>query len=211
MKDLRNVRNDYQSEGLIRENLALNPIDQFNKWLDEAIASDNPEATAFTLSTVSSEGKPSSRVLLLKEVNEKSLVFFTNYASRKGHDIEVNNTVCALFFWPELSRQVRVEGTVHKIDEAVSDDYFYSRPIGSQYGAMVSQQSEEIKDRESLEAAINKLREEGSKPIRPANWGGYALRPAYFEFWQGRPDRVHDRFVYEADPGSVWRIKRIAP
>lgn len=187
------------------------PFDLFAQWFKEAADSKQPEANAFTLSTVDSEGQTHSRILYMKDVIEKNFVFYTNYHSAKGRDLEHNNKASMLFFWPGLQRQIRIEGACSKVPQAMSDEYFASRPRGSKVGAWASNQSEILQSREDLEKRVIEFAEKfvGEVP-RPPHWGGYALKPSKVEFWQGRPSRLHDRIVYEWKMND-WTIYRINP
>jgi pyridoxamine 5'-phosphate oxidase len=211
-RNISEIRNDYKLKQLDKKHVSENPSKQLEAWLSEAIDAALYEPTAMTLSTVSKDGKPSSRVLLLKGVDERGLIYYTNYKSKKGKELNNNPFTAINFFWPELERQVRVEGRTKKISQQESEEYFQSRPRGSQLGALTSSQSEEIEGREKLEKVKEKLEKDFSGKIipKPDHWGGYVLIPDYFEFWQGRPDRLHDRIVYFKE-GSEWKIKRLAP
>lgn len=189
------------------------PITQFTRWFDEALKSQVPEPNAFTLSTVSEDGRPSGRILLLKGVENGKFVFYTNYQSAKGKELE-NNPACALtFFWPELERQVRIEGVASKADVASSEKYFQSRPRESQIGAWASPQSAVISDRKILDERVKELQKkfDGLEKLpKPNQWGGYEVEPNEIEFWQGRPNRLHDRLVfYKVD--EKWQAHRLAP
>jgi len=211
-RNISDIRNDYKLKQLDNEHASSDPILQVENWLQEAIKSDLYEPTAMVVSTVSLKGRPSSRVLLLKGITKEGLVFFTNYNSRKGLELIENPYAAVNFFWPELERQVRVEGKIEKTSEKESDEYFQSRPRGSQLGALVSSQSQVISGREKLEKekALLEKKYEGQSIPKPSHWGGYILRPDYFEFWQGRPDRLHDRIAY-TKIDSDWKIERLAP
>jgi pyridoxamine-phosphate oxidase len=211
-KKISQIRRDYQLQILDETHILPDPVMQLENWLNEAINSELYEPTAMILSTATLSGKPSSRVVLLKGISKSGLTFFTNYESKKGKEIFVNPLASINFFWPELERQVRVEGTVEKVSQEESVHYFHSRPRGSQLGAIASHQSSVIKQRDELEKKITeleKLYKEKEIP-KPDHWGGYILKPDYFEFWQGRPSRLHDRLVYELK-GAKWEIKRLAP
>ena len=213
MKDkVENLRVDYDKDTLDIKDLNADPVVQFEYWFDEAMGAAVPEPHAFMIATVDGEGKPSARIVLLRNADQNGFVFFTNYNSRKGHNVEINPNVSATFFWQELQRQVRVEGTIEKISAAESDDYFASRPRESQIGAWASNQSEELASREALEQRIADLTQqyEGQTVPRPPHWGGYRIKPNRVEFWQGRPSRLHDRFLYNLQNGS-WTIKRLNP
>lgn len=209
---LQDIRNDYVLLHLNEQDIDADPLMQFGKWIDEAVNWQVDEPTAMTLSTVASNGRPSARVVLLKQADENGFCFFTNYESRKGKELAENTAAALLFFWPQLQRQIRIEGYVEKMSAAESDQYFQSRPRGSQLGAVVSPQSTPIPDRSSLEDKLAELeaRYAGKAIDKPAHWGGYRLKPDYFEFWQGGSNRLHDRLVYERQDGA-WRIGRLAP
>tara|TARA_Y100000813_G_scaffold85100_1_gene60326 strand:+ start:16 stop:648 length:633 start_codon:yes stop_codon:yes gene_type:complete len=210
MKSIKDLRTDYLKSELNVEDLAEEPVTLFKKWLSQAISYSN-DANAFVLSTVNSYGFPSSRVLLLRDVTQKGFSFFTNYSSRKSQEIEVNPNVCMNFFWPEMERQVRINGSINRLSEKESDDYFNSRPYESRIGAWSSPQSQVIKSREVLEKKINELKKKYPNEVpRPENWGGYLIIPNEIEFWQGRASRLHDRFLYKKEVES-WMINRLAP
>jgi pyridoxamine 5'-phosphate oxidase len=200
-------------KGILAENhLVSNPLDQFINWMQEAINAEVPEPNAMDLSTVSSDGRPSSRIVLLKGIDSRGFLFYTNYKSRKATDIEQQGFACLNFFWQSQSRQVRIEGALQRVPEAESDAYFASRPRESQLGAWVSNQSEVIRTREELEAAYQRLEEKyrDQQVPRPTHWGGYVLQPDRVEFWQGRPNRLHDRFQY-LKTESGWQVFRLSP
>lgn len=204
-------RHDFEKLDLDIAAVKKDPFDQFEIWLNEAMKKDLAYANAFVLSTASKEAKPSSRVLLLRNVDKNGFVFYTNYHSRKSQDITENPFASIVFFWRELERQVRVEGELVKQDELGSDEYFDSRPRGSQLGAWSSPQSKVIKSREEIENKYKELEEKFKEKVpRPEHWGGYILKPSYFEFWQGRSNRMHDRIVYRKE-GRDWLIERLAP
>ncbi|GEM70210.1 pyridoxine/pyridoxamine 5'-phosphate oxidase [Sphingobacterium mizutaii NBRC 14946 = DSM 11724] len=212
-KEIAAIREDYVKSSLSESDVQKNPIEQFQKWFDEAMSSQVTEPTAMVLSTVAENGCPSSRVVLLKDIKAEGLSFFTNYNSRKGQEIIQNPRVSALFFWPELQRQVRFEAEVEKLPKADSDEYFSIRPRGSQIGAIASPQSAIIPDRETLEkrvAEVEKEMENVTEVPRPEFWGGFLLKPVRVEFWQGRGSRLHDRIVYIKDHAD-WTINRLAP
>lgn len=211
--DLFNLRRDFSLKTLSKKDALAQPIAMLKQWLDEAIEAEALEPTAMMVSTVNAEGKPSARVVLVKDITEEGLAFFTNYNSRKGHDIEANNHVALNFMWHELERQVRIEGTIEKLSEQASDNYFAMRPRDSQIGASASPQSQIIPNRGHLERKIKEtsnLYDGKDKIERPSHWGGYLIRPTYFEFWQGRKNRLHDRIQYSLD-GKDWKIDRLAP
>ena len=210
MKSIKDLRTEYLKSELNVEDLAEEPVTLFKKWLSQAISYSN-DANAFVLSTVNSYGLPSSRVLLLRDVTQKGFSFFTNYSSRKSQEIEVNPNVCMNFFWPEMERQVRINGSINRLSEKESDDYFNSRPYESRIGAWSSPQSQVIKSREVLEKKIKELKKKYPYEVpRPENWGGYFIIPNEIEFWQGRASRLHDRFLYKKE-GKSWMINRLAP
>lgn len=212
MKDIFDLRRDFTLQKMDESDVDCDPMVQFEKWFNEALSSEVLEPNAMDLCTVSADSKPSSRIVLLKQIKKEGFVFFSNYNSRKAQEIEANNNVCLTFVWHELEREVRIEGTVAKISAHESDSYFESRPIGSKLGAWASPQSEIIPDRSYLEKLVSdfNLKFEGRNISRPSNWGGYIISPVYFEFWQGRKSRLHDRLIYTKS-GSFWDIKRLAP
>lgn len=210
MNQFREGRHEFEN-GRLDGIDVFDPFVMFDTWMSEAVNAKEPEANAFTLSTVDVEGMPSSRIVYLKELIDGEFVFYTNYASKKGKDIEKNDQVSMLFFWPSLSRQVRVEGRCSKVDAAVSDDYFASRPKASQIGAWASNQSEVLVSREDLEKRVIQFEEKFSGVVpRPEHWGGYQIEPLTIEFWQGRPSRLHDRFQFTRDEKG-WKAVRLNP
>lgn len=212
MSELQEIRNEYTNARLDVDNLHANPIIQFQYWLNDAIRARVPEPTAMVLSTCGANGRTSSRVVLLKNLDQDGFTFFTNYESKKGLQIAENPQGSILFFWPELERQVRIEGKISMTPRHVSDDYFRSRPEGNKIGSWVSPQSRRVPNREYLDnLQRDYLRLFRSKSLeRPENWGGYILLPDLLEFWQGRENRLHDRFEYNLN-GSLWEIFRLAP
>ncbi|MCB0518043.1 MAG: pyridoxamine 5'-phosphate oxidase [Lewinellaceae bacterium] len=210
---LLNLREEYQSKPLDINHLDENPITQFHHWFQEALASDIPDANAMTLATCTSEGRPSARIVLLKDYSEDGFTFFTNYESRKGQELMENPYAALILFWKELHRQIRIEGRVEKVSGQYSKEYFQSRPKGSQIGAWASPQSRPI-DRETLERKVEEIGEQYADanhlPL-PSFWGGYVVIPNEIEFWQGRPSRLHDRFRYFLQADKSWEIKRLAP
>ena len=212
--DLFEFRNEYLKGGLEREMLSENPFEQFKEWFNHAVECKVTEPNAMVVSTVSAKGMPSSRVVLLKSWDERGFVFYTNYKSQKATDLEANNNICAIFSWLDLERQLRIEGTAEKVSTAESLRYFISRPFGSRLGAWVSQQSSIISSRSLLEMQFQKMKEKfanGEVPL-PDFWGGIRIIPKRFEFWQGRANRLHDRFAYEKiDDGNKWEIARLQP
>lgn len=210
--DISSIRKDYQLKSLSEEDVAANPFDQFAQWWDQAVKSEIDEVNAMTLATVDQHNRPSARIVLLKDFNASGFVFYTNYESDKGKQIEQNPHACLVFFWKELERQVRIEGICEKVSSAESDIYFQSRPIGSRIGASASPQSRVIAGRSILServAALERQFPSGEIP-RPVHWGGYRLIPASIEFWQGRSSRLHDRIKYLRE-GGAWSIVRLAP
>lgn len=209
---LASLRKEYQQASLSETDVAADPIQQFGVWFQQALKADAAEANAMSLSTVSAEGKPSSRIVLIKDFDQRGFCWFTNYESAKGHDLEANPFGALLFFWSPLERQVRIEGRIEKISAEENDAYFHSRPLGSRQGAHASQQSQPIASREALEenlqAAVAKF---GDQPPRPEHWGGYRLVPEKLEFWQGRRSRLHDRIVYTRNADGSWSISRLQP
>ena len=212
-RDISSIRKDYQLASLDEASTAANPIDQFEHWWEDAIQSNIDEVNAFVLSTVNANGTPSSRVVLLKGFTPEGFVFFTNYESNKGKEIEANPNVAMNFFWKELERQVRITGTIQKVSTDESEKYFHSRPIGSQVGAWTSPQSKVIPNRAYLEdlMAFNLEKyKEGNVPL-PPHWGGYIVHPTSIEFWQGRSSRLHDRLLYTLNANHSWTKERLAP
>ncbi len=212
-KEIAAMRTDYRKHKLDIPDVSPDPLKQFKKWFEETVVTEIEEPNAMTLSTSTLEGKPSSRTVLLKFIDDDGLAFFTNYDSRKGKEILKNPNGAILFFWKELERQIRIEGKIEKITKKDSQDYFDSRPLLSRIGAIASPQSEKLRSRQDLENDVEELMEtfKDKKVIPvPSNWGGYKLKPTYFEFWQGRENRLHDRIVYELKKGK-WEIYRIAP
>lgn len=214
MKDLSNYRRSYEKKELIEQNVSEDPMALFREWFIEAEDfGGTGEVNAMTVSTVGTDGFPKARVVLLKQFTHEGFVFYTNYKSEKGRAIEANPNVCLSFFWHELERQVIIKGKAEKVAENISDGYFESRPEGSRLGAVVSPQSEVIPSRAYLEGKLKELEEsyEEKEIIRPHHWGGYLIRPVEIEFWQGRPNRLHDRLRYKIKADYSWVIERLAP
>lgn len=233
---IADLRREYNLMGLRRENLAGEPIAQFQKWFEEArgaraggrlrkffidlykamrsLGGAQPlDVTAMTLATADEQGRPSARIVLMKGVDERGFIFFTNYESRKGHELSENPEAALVFYWPELERQVCIAGQVSKLPDEESEAYFQSRPRGSQLAAWASKQSEVVRDRPELEAQWDELEKRfaNQEVTRPAYWGGYVLKPGRIEFWQGRPNRLHDRFRYTRQANGQWSIERLSP
>lgn len=213
MGTIADIRKEYMLKTLNESGVDSNPISQFDNWWQDAIKSMIEEVNAMTLATATREGKPSARIVLLKEYNEKGFVFFTNYESHKGKELAANPQATIVFFWKELERQVRIEGIVKKVSREESDLYFLSRPPGSQLGAWASPQSTVIVDREVIENNLIKYSKQFEEEviIRPLHWGGYRLKPRLIEFWQGRESRLHDRLQYTLQEQGSWQIDRLAP
>jgi len=209
--DISDLRQEYMRETLDEKDVARDPLEQFARWFDEAVKAQMPMVNAATLATVSPTGRPSARIVLLKGVDHGGFVFFTNYKSRKGRELTANPEAALLFYWIELEREVRIEGRVEKISAQESDEYFGNRPLGSRHAAIASPQSKVVPDRAALEALFAEAEQHyGDKTPRPAHWGGYRLLPAAIEFWQGRPNRLHDRVLYTLKSRG-WKIERLAP
>jgi pyridoxamine 5'-phosphate oxidase len=210
--DLAAIRNDYKLKVLDESLVSHNPLLQFEVWLNEAIETKANEPTAMVLATATPTGIPSARIVLLKALSDVGFVFFTSYSSRKGQEIAVNPHIALLFHWRELERQVRIEGTVVKTSSRISDEYFQSRPFESRLSAVISNQSQVVPNREYLEKLWEgqHLKSIGSMIERPSDWGGYLVDPERIEFWQGRPNRLHDRVLY-SKKGVGWAISRLAP
>lgn len=209
---IADLRCDYRLQALLETEVDANPIWQFQRWFAQALQAELPEPNAMTLATVNAEGKPSARIVLLKGFDQNGFVFYTNYLSRKGQELEATPWAALVFWWAELERQVRLEGPVAKVSDRETDEYFESRPRGSQLGAWVSEQSQVIGDRTVLEHRLQDLEQQyQNQPIpRPPHWGGYRLQPTQIEFWQGRPNRLHDRLCYRQVHGE-WTLERLAP
>ena len=213
MQNLADIRKEYSKESLDIKTVNPDPVLQFEHWFDEALKADIPEPTAMHLATVNEHGRPSSRVVLLKGIERKKFVFYTNYQSKKGKELELNPACALTFFWPDLERQIRIEGVVERVDPETSTRYFQSRPRESQVGAWSSPQSVMIQDRNILEERVAQMTKkfEGYATLpRPNQWGGYRVDPMLIEFWQGRPSRLHDRIQYTKIEDS-WKIHRLAP
>lgn len=211
--DIAHLRREYTKTKLSRKSVNQNVFEQFNLWLHEAIQTNCMEPTAMTVSTVSENNTPSSRIVLLKGVENQQFVFFTNYTSRKGMHLQNNPHISALFFWPELERQINIEGSVQKCSSEQSDTYFKTRPWKSRIGAIISPQSQPISSRNVIKKAfvIEAAKHIGDAVPRPDYWGGYCITPHRIEFWQGRPNRLHDRVLFSKGEDAAWNISRLAP
>lgn len=213
--DHRDTRRDFTHGSLCRRDLDPDPFGQFARWLADATKAGNFDATAMALATADAQGRPSVRFVLLKHIDKRGLCWYTDQRSQKGQDLATNPRAAVVFYWPENDRQVRVSGSVEGLDDAETEAYFQQRPLGSRFAAAASVQSQPIADRETLEQRVTELQARyptGSVPRNPA-WGGYRLRPELFEFWQGRRNRLHDRFLYSRAEGTqeTWRIQRLMP
>ena len=213
MDHVARLRKEYTRAGLKKSDTKPNPIEQFRRWFDEALAADLHEPNAMTLATATPGGRPSARTVLLKGFDERGLVFYTNYEGRKSSELEANPHCALVFYWGELERQVRVEGLVRRVPAEESDAYFAGRPRGSQLGTWASRQSQPIRDRDTLEKRLRELEAEykGRQVPRPPFWGGYRVEPETIEFWQGRENRLHDRLRYRRSEGGGWRRERLQP
>lgn len=210
---LADLRRDYSSHELTESDVDPDPINQFRLWFQQAIEAEVKEPNGMALATATPDGKPSARIVLLKGVDERGFIFFTNYRSRKGEELLENPHAALVFWWQELERQVRIEGSIEKITDEESNVYFSSRPVGSRLGAWASEQSRVISSRDVLEKRLEELKMEypDEEIPRPAHWGGYRLLPTSIEFWQGRTSRLHDRIHYRRGGNDLWEIERLSP
>ncbi|HEY9648556.1 MAG TPA: pyridoxamine 5'-phosphate oxidase [Chroococcidiopsis sp.] len=210
---IADLRRNYTRQALDETHVNADPLVQFQIWFDAAVAAELPEPNAMTLATATADGTPAARMVLLKGADADGFVFYTNYESRKGHELTSNPKAALIFWWAELERQVRIDGAIAKVSPAEADEYFRSRPVGSQLGAWVSNQSQVIPNRDVLETRLQQLTEQYQDQSipRPPHWGGYRLTPSAIEFWQGRPSRLHDRLLYTRQPDGTWAIARLSP
>lgn len=209
---IADLRKDYSHAVLSEQDIAADPIVQFRVWFDDAVRAEIPEPNAMSLATAAKSGRPSSRIVLVKQFDQRGFVWYTNYDSRKGLELRSNPYAALLFHWVELERQVRIEGRVERVAAEESDAYFQSRPLKSRLGGIASAQSLPIESREALEKQFDLAESEyGEQPLRPVNWGGYRLTPDTMEFWQGRRSRLHDRIVYMLLPDGRWQHQRLQP
>jgi pyridoxamine 5'-phosphate oxidase len=207
------MHKDFVNDTLDEETIDPDPIRQFQSWLGDAVAEGLPLPEATTLATATKDGRPSARMVLLKQVDDDGFVFYTNYRSDKAKQLDENPFAALVFYWPQLERQVRIEGTTGRVSAHESDEYFRTRPRDSQIGALASPQSEVIENRETLVQRFREIEERyrDTSVERPEHWGGYRIKPKRIEFWKGRPGRLHDRISYNLEPGGSWTIKRLAP
>ena len=213
-QSISDIRRDYKLKSLDENDMEADPFSQFTQWWQEAVNSDIDEVNAMVLATATTTGLPSARIVLLKGYSENGFIFFTNYLSHKGKELQENPYAALVFFWKELERQIRIEGTVEKISGEESDRYFQTRPLASRIGAWASPQSEHIKDRKVIENSFTDMEKQlgtAADIPRPPHWGGYRVKPHLFEFWQGRRSRLHDRIQYSIDSSGKWKMERLAP
>lgn len=212
MTTLADTRREYNYSSLSIHDLKKNPFEQMSEWLEQAKQAELKDATAMTLSTAGNNGMPDSRIVLLKELDETGLCWYTNYDSLKGHQLAENPQACLLFYWRDFDRQLKIQGIVEKLSATEANEYFHSRPLESQFSAAASQQSHPIASRKALQEKIDQLKQNNPNGVeKPEAWGGYRLIPNAFEFWQGRESRLHDRFTYTLDKSANWNISRLQP
>lgn len=210
-RSIADIRRDYGQLSLDEHSIKADPLEQFKLWFEEVLANEPHDPTAMVLSTIDEQGYPDSRVVLLKGLDDGTFIFYTNYQSAKAKQLEGNAHAALNFYWPHMARQVRIRGVVNKVPTTLSDSYFASRPTSSQLGAIISPQSQKIKDRHFLDIALDQLMQNQESPLtRPVHWGGYQLTPNYIEFWQGRDNRLHDRIAY-TQQDKIWLACRLAP
>ncbi|MBR8838691.1 MAG: pyridoxamine 5'-phosphate oxidase [Stigonema ocellatum SAG 48.90 = DSM 106950] len=212
-KTIADLRKDYTLEGLSEKEVDPNPFRQFQQWFNQALAAQLPEPNAMTVATATADGKPSARMVLLKDFDERGFAFYTNYNSQKGRELAENPQASLVFWWAELERQVRISGCVEKVSDSQSDEYFHSRPLNSRLGAWASNQSEVIESREVLSRQLEEwqTKYQNQDVKRPPHWGGLRVIPKEIEFWQGRPSRLHDRLLYRRENDGSWKIQRLSP
>jgi pyridoxamine 5'-phosphate oxidase len=212
-KTIASLRQDYTLQGLSKTDVNSNPFVQFKEWFDQALSADILEPNAMTVATTTTSGKPSARMVLLKDFDDRGFVFYTNYNSQKAQELAENPQAALVFWWAELQRQIRICGYVEKVSDTEADKYFYSRPFNSRLGAWASNQSEVIEDREVLEKHLEELKQKyhNQEVPRPPHWGGIRVIPTEIEFWQGRSSRLHDRLIYRRDVDDSWKIERLSP
>ena len=209
---IADLRKEYSQATLMEADVHADPIVQFSRWFDDAMKAQIPEANAMSVATVGADGRPASRILLIKDVDQRGFTWYTNYDSRKGHELQATPYAALLFYWVELERQVRIEGRVERVSDAENDSYFQSRPRNSRIGAIASAQSQAIENRDALEAKYAAAEAAfGEHSVRPAHWGGYRLIADRIEFWQGRPSRLHDRIAYTRRADGTWEHQRLQP
>ena len=209
--NIAELRQEYMRAGLAEVQADPDPLRQFERWFEDAVRAKLPLPNAMTLATIGAGGAPTARIVLLKGIDAGGFVFYTNYRSRKGREIEAKSSACLLFLWSDLERQVRIEGETEKVSARESDEYYVTRPLGARHSAWASNQSETVASRQVLEKAMDEARRRhGDNPPRPPHWGGYRVLPRTIEFWQGRTDRLHDRLLYQR-AGAGWKIQRLAP